>query len=266
MEFDFREFILYAIPIILTIYLAHWGIKKKKLSYSTASFTISGENNPEFPSDLSILYDGHVVNNLTSTTIVIWNSGNETISDRDKLDRDLLRLELPPENKILSAITKKQSKITNECNPFSLPGIDNTAYINFKHLEPGDGARILVIHDGEKNSLNVKGSLIGIKGKMKEVYSRDMQVKGKKDLFKKNKILSYVMILVGFLFLSIAGSFSILPDVTMNLINSSSNLFPTTPRQTMQLAFGFIGAAYLAVPLIYLTISRSKFPKQLSED
>lgn len=74
--------ILTIVSIIYAVITNRANKKVKKLVYDGYSYNIVRLTDMEI-GDLNIVYDGENVNDITITKIVLWNSGNEFIEEKD---------------------------------------------------------------------------------------------------------------------------------------------------------------------------------------
>jgi hypothetical protein len=104
--------------------------------------------------DLKVLYKGSPVSTISVSTLVLWNSGTETIRDEDVTD-DRLRVEVDEGVDLLSLKTTRQSHATNM---FQTSGNE----VEFDYVDPGEGAVLQLIHTGTRGSeTHLRGRLQG---------------------------------------------------------------------------------------------------------
>ncbi|HEC1651646.1 TPA: hypothetical protein R1156_003610, partial [Yersinia enterocolitica] len=103
-------------------------------SHSTGSNLISGSFS-ELPQQVEILYEGALVPQVTLSTFILWNSGNQVITKEHLKTIDPLRIELTSDFQILKYDIIKTN---NDTNNFFLKKNDDgkSLSVRFDFLEP----------------------------------------------------------------------------------------------------------------------------------
>jgi hypothetical protein len=131
-----------------------------RLAFMSSGDRLIGFGDASLPERLQLLYDGREVPRLTKTEVIFWNAGVAFLRGHDVVPGDPLRVEVAEGAEILDlALTK----VTNRLNAVSVV-IDapRTVAVTFDYLEPGDGARLEVLHTGKRVRAAVRGTIRGM--------------------------------------------------------------------------------------------------------
>lgn len=144
--------------IILAIYFYTRSRRIKKLTYQVRSFNLVNESISKLP-ELDVRYKDCEIKNLTITKIAFWNSGNETITDRDLVNLDPLRISPSLGTEIFNI---EIAGIVESSNNFNLIQNSNDWNIVFDYIDVDEGCVINVYHSGnESKDINVLGKIKG---------------------------------------------------------------------------------------------------------
>jgi len=203
--------------IILAVFLSMLGIivgvilhfkskKRKALFYSKASINIFS-NKKQLIKDIKILYRDEKIENLTTTTVAIWNGGNETIDYSD----------LAPSNK-LKILSREgivfydydfvyRSEPTNKIDfPDSMlvEEVDNQIHLKFDYIDKKQGCIIKIIHSGKNSDdIIVTGTVKGF-GKIRQRNNIESTQEVTEGLNYKHKIYHPNFRLKGLIFISMS--------------------------------------------------------------
>ena len=157
-----------ALGAILTTIFYLRARKVGRISYEIIETTIVGTTDAAFSDHLKILFRDALVPRVTSTRVIIWNSANVTIRRADIAENDPLSLILGGDGRILVASIDKKTRIVNAAG--ALVGSTNRdVSVSFDFIDPNDGFTVTVIHSEDKDSLGIKGTIIGLSGGFKRV-------------------------------------------------------------------------------------------------
>ena len=106
--------------------------------------------------DIKILFRNKEVENIISTRIILWNSGNEIINHDDIVRQ--IGISLEDDTKMLSMDILKCKNCDLDTNQIR---IDDNYNITFDFLEPKNQIEIQVLYTGNKNAINVRGKIKG---------------------------------------------------------------------------------------------------------
>jgi hypothetical protein len=238
--------------------------KKSKIGSRLVAQMKSGRvigRNSSTPDEIEIFYKGNKVKRVIKTNIILWNSGTKTIFGSNIVGKDPLRIEVSPEEEIISFNILKSTKSANE---ITITGNSkNAVNINFNYLDSNDGASIEVFHTDNTLNPNIKGTIIGMpKGAIVDKYGFDLNYapNSYKLLFSKKFILSTAPIgLVGipiFIFSRIP-QYKGFIDQIMMIGNSLDTLYYSLLIVSVIYTFG---------PILMLYSNRRKYPKELLLD
>ncbi|MFH3100949.1 hypothetical protein [Citrobacter freundii] len=149
------------------------------------------------PKKINITYADVSVEKVSSSVFVIWNSGNKVISGNALKTIDPLRIEASDGVEILRSNIQKTNNKTSNIKIEIDPKNKNNLLISFDYLEKKNGFRIEILHTGDRDSLQVKGTLIDVKPLKKR--SSDLN-KIFHLAFRDIKTLKNILILSGIIF------------------------------------------------------------------
>jgi hypothetical protein len=145
------------------------GIKLKQPLYAIKTDNLIQNNMAEM-SGLSILWNGSSITSLSSSNLIFWNNGADTIDFNDVVKSNPLRIAAIEGFKILDA---KVTRSNNPSNSLSVKITDGggKAFILFEYLDQNHGGEIQIIHTGTQSShLLVTGDFKG--ARLKGINSR----------------------------------------------------------------------------------------------
>lgn len=185
-----------------------------KISSHLEYKNLIGAFHSALPQNINITYDNQPVEKVSSSVFVIWNSGNKVINGDSLKTIDPLRIEACDDVRILRYNIQRVNNKTNNIQIYAEPRFKKKLLISFDFLEKKDGLRIEVLHTGSRESLAVKGTLIGVDCLNKQHKSTSN--KTFRFMFKNKNILKLAMKSAGIitivcLFLALIYSF-IQPD------------------------------------------------------
>lgn len=206
---------------------------------------------------LEVKYENRIIENLYSSNITIWNSGNEIIKKEDIVKNCQLAVKTIANNgDILDAYIVGKTEKTNE---FSIIYQDETkVVIDFDYVEPKDGFSLQVIHTGNCGlACDIK--IMG--GKMIR-YRRVSRGNG-----EKGKIFSFIASIMLLLFLVISILATLLDAWDVCGFHQLYKDFLTYEiNPTLNKILSIISAIIL-IPLFYFLINswRTEFKKGVPE-
>lgn len=167
------------IGILLSIVGVNGNKRKKDLIYIKKSEPIISSEN--FKNILGTeLYNNRKIENLTATTIAIWNGGNETLNTEDQAPTDKIRVIVKNDKIIYSSKLIYESYPTNNIkikDYMTFSKYNNIINFNFDYLDKNQGAIIKIIHSSnDSKDIEVLGTIKGF-GKIKESYNIEFDYK-----------------------------------------------------------------------------------------
>lgn len=221
--------------------------------YQKSSLKLLGRQEDNLPPEVCVTYKGREVERLTKISIVIWNKGTEVLDGDCIVEADPITLKFPNGSQVLSY---KLLKVSKETNGFSVEQVsDSCLRINFKYLDPNDGATIELLHDSEQIYPDFQGTMKGIP-KGVEDLGRVFTPRKSNLKFPLNMLLGNHRLFFGLPMLVGIGMFvgSFVPSLAM---------FSEDETQTVDWLMLMFGAMYALVPAFALLHGRSKYPKSL---
>lgn len=138
------------ISFVFAIYTWITGKRRKEVSVSDISHVIlkAGKSQIE---KLDVRYNGVNIDNLTSTKLYIWNSGNDVINSSDVVKSKNFTIYSCDDTTILDAQIVKE---TDPSNKFRIAQIEkNMVKIDFDYIDQGEGCLVQLLHTGSAEVL-----------------------------------------------------------------------------------------------------------------
>ena len=123
--------------LVLAVVFYLRGRRKTALAYQTRHVTLVGGRGQAFPDEVEIRFSGTVVPRVTTTRVVLWNSGNQTVSGQNIAKLDPLRIELSTDSMILKTEILREPKKVNGWKVTKTS--QSYLKLEFDFLEPRDG-------------------------------------------------------------------------------------------------------------------------------
>lgn len=143
--------------VLFALYTWIFGNKRKEISVDYSSIDIIRQGKQSIPK-LKIKYDDKIIQDLSSTIVYIWNSGNDLINFQDIVATKGLKIR-NNEGQILDAQVIKQS---DESNSFVISNFTSQIVdIRFDYIDSGEGAKLQILHTGSGNALFVECKVKG---------------------------------------------------------------------------------------------------------
>ncbi|EMM9641621.1 hypothetical protein NTP67_08300 [Providencia rettgeri] len=166
-----------------------------KISSCHEFSNLINKNHSKLPQQISVMYDGSIVENVSSSEFVIWNSGNSVITKSALATKEPLRIEFAKEIQILRYQIVVSNNPINNIELKTDYEYPNSILIDFDFIEKNEGARIEILHTGNKSDIREKGKLIGVKS----IFSKQKKLSKKKKEYKNpfiTKALDMVLFLM----------------------------------------------------------------------
>lgn len=150
--------VLSIFSVAFGIYTWIKGKEKKEFSYFHVSHAIVRGGKKIIPA-IKFTFNGIEINNLTSTKIAIWNSGNTVINKGDIVTGRELNISTKENAEILSVEIIAESESTNK---FTLSEMtDSTQGLSFDYADKREGVVLQIFHTGDHDDLNVSCKIKG---------------------------------------------------------------------------------------------------------
>lgn len=180
----------------------HVNKEKKEFSYVKKSNSLIREKKSKHEK-LSIAYDGKQIASLCVSNIILWNSGNRTLSSTDIVESKEITINAVDDDTILDVEIVGCSEETNK---FSATQVgEHAVKVAFDYVEPKDGIAIQVIHTGVEDSISVDCKIKG--GKPTRNHINDKFPKMLRKIIKPEMLDKIMVVTSGtmiFLFLLMA--------------------------------------------------------------
>ena len=232
--------------------------KRKQFTYASKSNYII-QNKANQIEKLDLKFDGKKIDNLTITTIVIWNSQNTEIRSEDIVTDYELSLYSTGDTEILDAKIVFESEPANK---FSIVD-SNPKRIKFglEYVDKKDGLVVQIIHTGKAKDINVDVRIKG--GEPIREYSNmqfNKKPKGKYILGWIGTILSEI----AYLAIIISTIVSIINKSNTTIIAESESPLWVKILLTIILVIGFIGLGFSSIYEIS-KVTKAKVPSCFKE-
>lgn len=233
---------------------------RSSLSYQTRSLEIIEKSKQILPKEITITFGDKIVQRLTKTEVILWNSGRTTLRGIDIVAEDLLRLEFSKDAQILQTRIIKLNRDTNKFTSIIRINSSNIVDFNFDYLEPGDGVVVELLHTDKELYPKIQGSIRGLrKGAKYCGYIPSYSISRTISKYKLLRRLSnFVYILNGVMFI-IIGLYVLIPTPTKAV--KSLLLWPQGSQGWFLIIMGSVLIVFI---LLDLWFSRRRFPKSLT--
>ncbi|MGY2223416.1 hypothetical protein ACW9IK_12075 [Pseudomonas gingeri] len=231
-----------------------WTRKRTSLAYVHLGEHLLGSASDALPSEIVVQYNGISIPRLTKSILILWNSGENTVSGEDIVARDPLRFHAGDDGRILSAVILKSSRSVNDFSILKTLDIGaNEITFNFNFLDTNDGVVVEILHTSTDRKPSIKGTLKGLPQGFRNL-GQFTRPKPQKKMQGKLRSLAWslfpaVMVLGGFL-AAVYG-----PRPSFFLTNPDTGLF----------FYSFLGA-FVGMWLNNRFWTRRKYPKSLHTD
>jgi hypothetical protein len=133
--------------------------KYKRLWYAVRSFTLVRRERATLPG-LQVFFDRKLVEALTISKLVLWNSGKDTVRSSDFAEKDPLRFRAKKPLEILEAFVIQST--SSSCAANIIRRGNNCFAITFDFFDPRDGVVIQMAHTGTSSQdIDVVGRIVG---------------------------------------------------------------------------------------------------------
>ena len=147
---------------IFTFLFHKWSRAKKSIHYFYEKVRLLGKGETALPEEVRIYYDRHEISELSKLNIIVWNSGNTLIEDRDVADGYPLEARLEGKFQILKPSIIAYSHPSNKTN-IEIDLSDYEAVVmRFDYLEPKQGFNLEILYTGSIESVKMNGIIKGM--------------------------------------------------------------------------------------------------------
>ncbi|WP_039057063.1 hypothetical protein [Enterobacter sp. Bisph1] len=144
---------------VLTYFLSR---STHRISVHKTTKELIGLSDSMLPEQVEVLYEGEKVNKLSSTSFILWNSGNKVITKNSLETIDPLRIKIENHAKILRYEIKTINNLTSN---ISIKPDEEGFFLKllFDFLEKNNGFHLEILHTGKDSDIKVAGKVIGVK-------------------------------------------------------------------------------------------------------
>jgi hypothetical protein len=139
------------------------GRRAKLLCWAIRSNTLIRHNQAQFPG-LAVTYNGHAVETLVVTKVMIWNAGTDTVDRNDIATADPLRILASPGVEVLHATVLATNSPAGQAalaGPLTTRPMSEVQ-VTFDFLDRGQGMTVQAIHTGSEDAgVTVTGTVKG---------------------------------------------------------------------------------------------------------
>lgn len=164
--------VLGLVGVVLAIYFYLRARKVVRISYEIEETVVVGTPDETLSDDLKVLFRGVDVPAVTSTKFTIWNSGNSTIRRSDIAEGDLLTLVVPDGSTFLHGTILSRTRSVNDFK-IIVDDQSSATLLDFAFFDPRDGASISILHTSPPGTIDIKGTVIGLRGGMHRVLGSE---------------------------------------------------------------------------------------------
>ena len=231
-----------------------------RISYQVSTQTLIAGVPQSLKGRVAISIDGMQTDDLLSTRLVLWNSGNAVVTSNSfPVGGGLL---LRPDV-MANIVGFDILTATNPINGVTLVGTEVGISIRLSYLNPGDGAIVDILHTSQAGKIRLEGILLGqqrgvlYEGKIStENSTRRTFRTPTKDMFDGFILLSggAICLLIGFEYWSVYSSGATVISKTMSPQHHFNGAI-------MMYAFGLLA---ILIGLIFLVNSRRHPPRRIA--
>lgn len=226
-----------------------------RLVYQKRGLRLIGPDQRVLPDGIEIRYKGQIVDRLTKTYLVFWNSGKVLLRGADIVEEDPLRCDFTSEARVLEVRLVSTSRTVNKFRATPDPTVASRVLISFDYLDPGDGATLEILHTDSSRYPKVDGTIKGVPSGTLD-WGRILPAKRIDIPFPLNRRRN--LVLVPFLLGLIIAISGLLPSLSF-----LHDLFRSTPAGEVRWPIVLAGLLYALLPLPFLWLTRRRFPRTL---
>ena len=136
--------------------------RRRRLVYQTSVMRYFDKADYALPDYAEMSYEGTEVERLTKASIILWNKGTDVLRGEDIVESDPLRLSIGEGGMYLDVEVERTSDESNGCVAEVRPMRAHEVTLGYEYLNPGEGMRVTVLHDGMNAEPEVLGRAKGL--------------------------------------------------------------------------------------------------------
>jgi hypothetical protein len=159
------------VTLIVSIVVSYRLRHRVEMSYQWWLIHLIGGDSSALPDEVTISFKDMPVPRLSSSTVVIWNTGNTTILGQDIVASDPFGLIIDPDTQLLKVNIPAATRDVIAFKADIDHAYKNRISVSFDFLDPGDGAVVEILHTGDPGILRVSGTIRGMPQGLKNLGS-----------------------------------------------------------------------------------------------
>lgn len=242
--------------------------KVSQLAFQHDAITLLGASDAAFPDEVEIRFSGKLVPRVTADIIVLWNDGNTTFTASQIVASDPLRIELPENSSLLKVTVLKCSREVSAGSVVQQEDSHQIADIHFDFFDPGDGIVFEVLHSGNRNDLDILGTLRSMPAGIKN-YGRARwftEQRTKQLPFPLDKLGLRFPLMLMIVFGVIMTLFGLIGAQVITVFPSLVEESQRSDPIKLNWLIVFAGLLYTATPLALLWLRRRRYPISLEAE
>nr|BFD39072.1 hypothetical protein FFPRI1PSEUD_05710 [Pseudomonas sp. FFPRI_1] len=237
--------------IVFAVLTYLWTRRRTSLAYVYLGEHLLGSASDALPPEIVVQYDGISIPRLTKSILIFWNSGENTVSGEDIVDKDPLRFHVGDDGQILSISVLKSSRAVNDFSFRALPDHNlNEIGFTFNFLDENDGVVVEILHTSTDRKPRIKGTLKGLPQGFRNL---GQFTRPKPQKIKPGKLRSLAW--------SLSPAVMVVGGFLAAVYGPRPPFFPTNP-DTGLFFYSFLGA-FVGMWLNNKFWTRRKYPKSL---
>ncbi|MCH4892998.1 hypothetical protein GO308_07750 [Sphingomonas sp. SFZ2018-12] len=247
------------IGVTLAVYFYFKSKQVARLALQSEEIAVVGSATSAFDQHLEVRFEGELVQRVTKTRVIIWNSGNTTIEGSRITEVDPLRAVVDAGSQILRVELVRQTRPVNGVK-FTID--ERQVLFSFDFFDPNDGFVVEFIHSGTRGELEWFGTIRGIPTGLSTFNSRNpierLVFLLPKQILRTGRVAAPLFATLLGVGMATAGLFS---DQLGKFIPGL--YWPLEAKTGPQWLMVATGALYASLPLGMLWMTRRRFPAAL---
>ena len=148
----------------VVIGLRHGRRRRQRLVHQASVMRYFDKSDYPLPAYAEMSYEGMEVERLSKATVVLWNGGTDALRGEDIVASDPIRLSVGEGGRCLEVEVERTSDASNGCTAEKRAEHPHEVVLGYDYLNPGEGMRVMVLHDGVDAEPQVLGRAKGLAG------------------------------------------------------------------------------------------------------
>lgn len=138
--------------------------RRQRFVYQTSMMRYFDKSDYPLPEYAEMSYEGMEVERLTKASVVLWNEGADALRGEEIVASDPIRLSIGEGGRYLDVEVESTSDVSNGCTAKQRADHPHEVVLGYEYLNPGEGMRVMVLHDGVDAEPQVLGRAKGLAG------------------------------------------------------------------------------------------------------